>query len=78
MAVTKVAAAVNDPESLVNYLAAQGARMTDIGETLIADTKQAYQLGVDLLSETQQVAQENVVSITEMTNEKPVSKKAAA
>lgn len=74
----KAAAEVNDPESFVAYLTAQGARLTDIGKEIVADTKQAYQLGVDLLSEAQQVAQENVASVTEVTKGKAASPKAAA
>lgn len=76
----KAAAQVNDPESLLEYLTAQGARMTDVSEQIIADTKQAYQLGMDFLSEAQQMAQENVASVTEMTQKKAkaISSKAAA
>jgi phasin family protein len=74
----KAAAQVNDPESLLAYVTAQGARLTDVSGEIVADTKQAYQLGVDFLSEAQKVAQENVASVTEMTKEKAVSRKAAA
>lgn len=78
MAQWKAAAQVNDAESLMAYLTAQGARMTDVGNQVIADTKQAYQLGMDLLSEAQKVTQENVASVTEMTKVKATSRKAAA
>jgi len=74
----KAAAQVNDPESLVAYLTAQRARMTEVGEQVIADTKQAYQLGMDLLSEAQKVPQDNVASVTALTKEKAISRKAAA
>jgi phasin family protein len=66
----KTAAEVNDPESLVAYLTAQGARLTEAGEQVIADTKQAYQLGMDFLSEAQKVAQENITSVTDVVKEK--------
>lgn len=78
MAQWKAAAEVNDAESLVAYLTDQGARMTDVGEQVIADTKQAYRLGMDFLSEAQKVTEENMASVTEMTKEKAVSRKAAA
>jgi phasin family protein len=74
----KAAAEVNDPQSFVNYLTAQGARLTDVGKEIVADTKQAYQLGMDFLSEAQKVAQANVASVTKMSKEKAVSPKAAA
>ena len=62
----------------MNYLTAQDARLTDVGEQVIADTKQAYQLGMELLSDAQKVAQENVVSVTKTSKEKAVLPKAAA
>jgi phasin family protein len=74
----RAAAQVNDPESFIAYVCAQGRRMTEIGEQVIADTKQAYQMGMDLLSEAQKVTQENVASVTKMSKEKAVSPKAAA
>lgn len=74
----KAAAQVNDPESLMAYLTAQGTRMTDVGEQVMADAKQAYQLGMDLLSEAQKATQENVASVTALTKEKTTSRKAAA
>ncbi len=78
MAQWKAAAQVNDAESLMAYLTAQGARMTDVGNQVIADAKQAYQLGMALLSEAQKVTQENVASVTEMTKVKATSRKVAA
>lgn len=74
----KAAAQVNDLNSLVTYLGAYSARMTDVGEQIVADAKRAYQLGMDFLSEAQQVTQENVASVTEMAKEKTLSRKAAA
>jgi phasin family protein len=74
----KAAAQVSDPESLMTYVTAQGARMTDVGEQVMADAKQTYQLGMDLLSEAQKVTQENVASVTAMTKEKATPRKAAA
>jgi phasin family protein len=74
----KAAAQVNDPESFMAYVTAQGARMTEIGEQVIADTKQVYQLGMGFLSEAQKVTQENVASVTAMTKEKATARKAAA
>ncbi len=78
MAQWKAAAQVNNAESLVAYLTAQGARMTDVGNQVIADAKQAYQFGMDLLSEAQKVTQVNVASVTALTKEKATSRKAAA
>ena len=72
------AANVNDLESPMAYLTAQGTHMTAVGEQVIADTKRAYQLGMDFLSEAQKVAQENVVSVTKTSKEKAVLPKAAA
>jgi phasin family protein len=78
MAQWKAAAQVNDTESLMAYFTAQGARMTSVGNQVIADTKLAYQLGMDFLSEAQKATQENVASVTEMTKVKAASRKAAA
>lgn len=74
----RAAAQVNDPESLMAYVTAQGGRMTEVGEQMMADAKQAYQLGMGFLSEAQKVTQENVASVTAMTKEKAASRKAAA
>ena len=71
----KAAAEVNDPESFVNFLANQDTRLSQVGEALIADTKRAYPLGVDLLCEAQKMAQENVVSVTKTSKEKAVCRK---
>lgn len=74
----KAAAEVNDLQSLVGYLGAYNARMTDVGEQVVNDAKQAYQLGRDFLCEAQKATQENVASVTEMAKEKAVSRTAAA
>jgi phasin family protein len=77
MAQWKAAAAVDDLESLSAYISGQGARMTEVGKQIMADTKQAYQLSTEFVSEAQKVAQENMTSVTEQAREKTPRKAAA-
>ena len=52
LALWKAASEVNDPDSFLGYLAKQGEHMLRVGEQAIADANKAYQLGIDLVSDS--------------------------
>ena len=66
----KAALQVSDPESFMNYATAQSAHMNEVSQQVIVDMKRAYYLGLEFLTDARKVAEENVVSFTEMTKEK--------
>ncbi len=73
----KAASEVNNADSFMDYLAKQSEHMFRVGEQAIADVNKAYQLAIDLVSDSQKMAQENVGVVKAMPT-KNVARKAAA
>ena len=61
----KAASKVHDSDSFLKYLIKQSEYMMRIGAQGVADANTAYQMGVNLVSDAQKVAEENVAVVTE-------------